>query len=323
MLIPEPYMVPACEITFLCSSCMLGWEDCAFPRLAWTPCCWRERLSWQHWVWWRLCPSPERSWFSLDECSSKAGYQGTKWWTEMSLKKKQLYRVSLFVEKPSASEREVMLWGRGWIPDHTRALDSHQLGWASPELLSTERQLLLLRGWLSFLKMLTAYLGWFPLSCAPGDRMVAHLWSFSICLCRALALPMWGDTVNTSEVFWAAYYCQKLQLLLMRLLLSTSIPILPFRMGLEALVESYAFWRPSLRTLTFEDIPGIPKQGKTQSLWGQDAGGSWLEAQMLKNTLDVIDFHNGDLITNILLLWDPSLFCEEWGWGPEKWLLWS
>ncbi|XP_020825592.1 LOW QUALITY PROTEIN: T-box transcription factor TBX18 [Phascolarctos cinereus] len=37
------------------------------------------------------------------------------------------------------------------------------------------------------------------------------------------------------------------------------------RMGLEALVESYAFWRPSLRTLTFEDIPGIPKQGNTGS----------------------------------------------------------
>lgn len=32
-------------------------------------------------------------------------------------------------------------------------------------------------------------------------------------------------------------------------------------MGLEALVESYAFWRPSLRTLTFEDIPGMAKQG--------------------------------------------------------------
>ncbi|KAJ8008732.1 hypothetical protein DPEC_G00081470 [Dallia pectoralis] len=32
------------------------------------------------------------------------------------------------------------------------------------------------------------------------------------------------------------------------------------RMGLEALVESYAFWRPTLRTLTFEDIPGM-KQG--------------------------------------------------------------
>lgn len=32
-------------------------------------------------------------------------------------------------------------------------------------------------------------------------------------------------------------------------------------MGLEALVESYAFWRPSLRTLTFEDIPGMTKQG--------------------------------------------------------------
>ncbi|CAL8313465.1 unnamed protein product [Lota lota] len=33
------------------------------------------------------------------------------------------------------------------------------------------------------------------------------------------------------------------------------------RMGLEALVESYAFWRPSLRTLTFDDIPGVAKQG--------------------------------------------------------------
>ena len=33
------------------------------------------------------------------------------------------------------------------------------------------------------------------------------------------------------------------------------------RMGLEALVESYAFWRPSLRTLTFDDIPGGAKQG--------------------------------------------------------------
>nr|XP_046229962.1 T-box transcription factor TBX18 isoform X3 [Scatophagus argus] len=34
------------------------------------------------------------------------------------------------------------------------------------------------------------------------------------------------------------------------------------RMGLEALVESYAFWRPSLRTLTFEDIPGMAKQAQ-------------------------------------------------------------
>ncbi|XP_055741852.1 T-box transcription factor TBX18-like [Salvelinus fontinalis] len=32
------------------------------------------------------------------------------------------------------------------------------------------------------------------------------------------------------------------------------------RMGLEALAESYGFWRPSLRSLTFEDIPGM-KQG--------------------------------------------------------------
>ncbi|XP_069743541.1 T-box transcription factor TBX18 isoform X3 [Narcine bancroftii] len=38
------------------------------------------------------------------------------------------------------------------------------------------------------------------------------------------------------------------------------------RMGLEAIVESYAFWRPSLRTLSFEDIPGIQKQGCNCSL---------------------------------------------------------
>uniref|UniRef100_A0A8C6XAS0 T-box transcription factor 18 n=1 Tax=Naja naja TaxID=35670 RepID=A0A8C6XAS0_NAJNA len=38
------------------------------------------------------------------------------------------------------------------------------------------------------------------------------------------------------------------------------------RMGLEALVESYAFWRPSLRTLTFEDIPGIAKQVRVMTL---------------------------------------------------------
>nr|XP_033794159.1 T-box transcription factor TBX18 [Geotrypetes seraphini] len=48
------------------------------------------------------------------------------------------------------------------------------------------------------------------------------------------------------------------------------------RMGLEALVESYAFWRPSLRTLTFEDIPGIAKQGSVGSaslLAGSGNGG--------------------------------------------------
>ncbi|XP_007906618.1 T-box transcription factor TBX18 [Callorhinchus milii] len=45
------------------------------------------------------------------------------------------------------------------------------------------------------------------------------------------------------------------------------------RMGLEAIVESYAFWRPSLRTLSFEDIPGIHKQGGTSvSSLHQSAG---------------------------------------------------
>uniref|UniRef100_A0AAZ3SIF0 T-box domain-containing protein n=1 Tax=Oncorhynchus tshawytscha TaxID=74940 RepID=A0AAZ3SIF0_ONCTS len=37
------------------------------------------------------------------------------------------------------------------------------------------------------------------------------------------------------------------------------------RMGLEALVESYGFWRPSLRSLMFEDIPGM-KQGDKVSV---------------------------------------------------------
>lgn len=42
-------------------------------------------------------------------------------------------------------------------------------------------------------------------------------------------------------------------------------------MGLEALVESYAFWRPSLRTLTFEDIPGMAKQGEGEGLARNEA----------------------------------------------------
>ncbi|XP_029110131.1 T-box transcription factor TBX18 [Scleropages formosus] len=46
------------------------------------------------------------------------------------------------------------------------------------------------------------------------------------------------------------------------------------RMGLEALVESYAFWRPSLRTLTFEDIPGMAKQGGPGSHGLLSTGGS-------------------------------------------------
>lgn len=26
----------------------------------WTPCCWRESLSWPHWVWWRSCSPREK-----------------------------------------------------------------------------------------------------------------------------------------------------------------------------------------------------------------------------------------------------------------------
>ncbi|XP_040205984.1 T-box transcription factor TBX18 isoform X2 [Rana temporaria] len=59
------------------------------------------------------------------------------------------------------------------------------------------------------------------------------------------------------------------------------------RMGLEALVESYAFWRPSLRTLTFEDIPGIPKQGPDEA---------WLPTKRVGYTYDTsdLDLHTLD-----------------------------
>ncbi|ELW70120.1 T-box transcription factor TBX18 [Tupaia chinensis] len=61
------------------------------------------------------------------------------------------------------------------------------------------------------------------------------------------------------------------------------------RMGLEALVESYAFWRPSLRTLTFEDIPGIAKQGELSlgkfPLWVYDKiRHTWIDLGFSLNT---------------------------------------
>ncbi|KAG8444820.1 hypothetical protein GDO86_009830 [Hymenochirus boettgeri] len=56
-------------------------------------------------------------------------------------------------------------------------------------------------------------------------------------------------------------------------------------MGLEALVESYAFWRPSLRTLTFEDIPGISKQGNPgASSLLSGSGGTATHSHLLPNS---------------------------------------
>ena len=43
-------------------------------------------------------------------------------------------------------------------------------------------------------------------------------------------------------------------------LLSVSLPPLPVRTGLEAIMETYAFWRPPVRTLTFEDFTNMQKQ---------------------------------------------------------------
>ncbi|XP_067841037.1 T-box transcription factor TBX18 isoform X1 [Heptranchias perlo] len=53
------------------------------------------------------------------------------------------------------------------------------------------------------------------------------------------------------------------------------------RMGLEAIVESYAFWRPSLRTLSFEDIPGIHKQGGTVSSSAHQSLGNGAPSHLL------------------------------------------
>lgn len=171
----------------------------------------------------------------------------------------------------SASEGEWCNRERGWAPDHSKALASQQLVWT----LSTPTS------WYkgtAFYPLRSAKFSeninrttWVDsiLLCSWWQKGSSSLNHLFFCLCQAPHLPMWGATVNTSRVFWAAYYGCKLQLLLTELLVFTPILTLPFRMGLEALVESYAFWRPSLRTLTFEDIPGIPKQGKSQSVPGQ------------------------------------------------------
>lgn len=79
-------------------------------------------------------------------------------------------------------------------------------------------------------------------------------------------------------------------------------------MGLEALVESYAFWRPSLRTLTFEDIPGIPKQGNSQSLLGHIYSPFLPRNSGTKSVQVIIYTYNNDLITNIVLQ-IPPVFC--------------
>lgn len=42
---------------------------------------------------------------------------------------------------------------------------------------------------------------------------------------------------------------------------SEIIPLVLFvRTGLEAIMETYAFWRPPVRTLTFEDFTNMQKQ---------------------------------------------------------------
>lgn len=151
------------------------------------------------------------------------------------------------------------------------------------------------------------------------------VWEFFQCLCL-IFLISWTARffLATKQHHGCSLSCllpRKAPVLLTQLLLSTPILILLFRMGLEALVESYAFWRPSLRTLTFEDIPGIPKQGKSQP-------SSHIKSQFLprssalKNMQVIISIHSGDLGTGILPLQDPPLsgWCGD---GPGKMALWS
>lgn len=47
----------------------------------------------------------------------------------------------------------------------------------------------------------------------------------------------------------------------LRVCVSGIIPLaLSVRTGLEAIMETYAFWRPPVRTLTFEDFTNMQKQ---------------------------------------------------------------
>ena len=42
--------------------------------------------------------------------------------------------------------------------------------------------------------------------------------------------------------------------------LKSLCPYVSVRTGLEAIMETYAFWRPPVRTLTFEDFTNMQKQ---------------------------------------------------------------
>ncbi|XP_049612327.1 T-box transcription factor TBX18 [Syngnathus scovelli] len=84
------------------------------------------------------------------------------------------------------------------------------------------------------------------------------------------------------------------------------------RMGLEALVESYAFWRPSLRTLTFEDIPGMTKQGVQGGHGGVGPSPHLLSPSPCSSPFQVCPLSPGDFTCN-----RPALPLHRYATPPE------
>lgn len=102
-----------------------------------------------------------------------------------------------FVAELSASEGEWCNRERGWAPDHSKAVDSQRLGWT----LSTPTS------WYkgtAFYPLRSAKFSEnvnIPSSCAPGDRMVAHLWTISFSVCAKLLTCQCGGPLSTPAVF--------------------------------------------------------------------------------------------------------------------------
>lgn len=80
----------------------------------------------------------------------------------------------------------------------------------------------------------------------PSLHMTPHN-THSLSLCLSLCFHIIWST-HTFSAFW----CSSLSV------------CLSVRTGLEAIMETYAFWRPPVRTLTFEDFTNMQKQ---QGVW--------------------------------------------------------
>lgn len=84
----------------------------------------------------------------------------------------------------------------------------------------------------------------------PSLHMTPHN-THSLSLCLSLCFHIIWST-HTFSAFW----CSSLSV------------CLSVRTGLEAIMETYAFWRPPVRTLTFEDFTNMQKQQGVWIHWG-------------------------------------------------------